>query len=168
MVLGMFLRHSAIYSILWAHVGEFFHYLLLFSLFFIHGNALYSYLLLILCFVRFLMVGFCHSFGNDSSPFHDLLQQWWWVFAILPLFSLFFFHGNALYSNLLLILCFLCYPVVGFCLGFRRLCSPFRNLLTPFCEQWWWVFCHFTSLLSMETRYILIFSSFSASFAIRW
>src|ERR1700761_3687607 len=40
----------------------------LFSLFLCHGNALYSYLLLILCFFCFLMVGFHHGFGRDSSP----------------------------------------------------------------------------------------------------
>src|ERR1700761_6796203 len=53
------------------------------------------------------------------------------------LFSLFFLHGNALYSYLLLIFCFVCSLMVGFNHSFWRVSSPFHDLLAPFCEQWW-------------------------------
>src|ERR1700761_4978134 len=121
----MFLRHSTIYS---GNDGEFFCHLPLFSLFFFHGDALYSYLLLIFCFVCSLMGGFHHGLGNDSSPFRDLLHAvspCWCVFSFFTSFLSLFFHGNALYSYLLLILRFFCIPMVGFHHGLGHVPSPF-------------------------------------------
>src|SRR5579862_4351523 len=45
------------------------------------------------------------------------------------LFSLLFCHGNALYSSLLLIFCFVFSLMVGFHHSFWRVSSPFHDLL---------------------------------------